>query len=186
MVVAVIPKFQKARRGHGARRRESLRNAAARGAQRAVATKMLPPFPSCRSRQGDRHRGQDRQTRAGLPVQDWLRRTTRSRSPPRTRQEGRLIRRSQRSCQGRHRRTLKPFMSLFLGKSFPTWTDADRAPVTVSLIAIMTTGAVIGRRVFVNSRIRGANTIFSGAIRIRSRGRAPTVAAAWCSTRRAS
>ena len=38
--------------------------------------------------------------------------------------------------------------------------------VTVALIAIMTTGAVMGSGALVNSRIRGATTMISGAIRI--------------------
>src|SRR4051812_15167932 len=38
--------------------------------------------------------------------------------------------------------------------------------ITVALIAIMTTGAVMGSGALVNSRIRGATTMISGAIRI--------------------
>src|SRR5260370_900536 len=38
--------------------------------------------------------------------------------------------------------------------------------VTVALIAIMTTGAVIGSGALVNARIRGATTMISGAVRI--------------------
>src|SRR4051812_46414277 len=38
--------------------------------------------------------------------------------------------------------------------------------ITVALIAIMTTGAVMGSGALVNARIRGATTMISGAIRI--------------------